>query len=236
MIMQYEPANAAAFRQRLLTHPGERQDVDYKASMAFGNDDSFSLKLIRHIQGMANAGGGWLIIGFVQADNQNWLPDPSHTNQVCSSYDPTPLSQMVDSSLARGQRVKVTVYFEVHPSNGLQYPVIQVGGFERLPCICRSDRTASDTNERILHQGMVYLRRPNAETAPVSTPQDWEDLISRCVRLRRDEFLAEFRELFERMISTPQPSRSATEELSTFMDEMRRRAFERTREGEGQRT
>ncbi len=57
-VITYERANAAAFRQRLLTHPGERQDVDYKSSVTFGTDDSFSLKLIRHIQGMANAGGG----------------------------------------------------------------------------------------------------------------------------------------------------------------------------------
>ncbi|MBA7646623.1 hypothetical protein ES703_54388 [subsurface metagenome] len=234
--MVYEPANAVAFRQRLLTHPGERQDVDYKSSMAFATDDSFSLNLIRHIQGMANAGGGWLVIGFIQTGDQNWVPDPTHTNGICSSYDPTRLTQQVDSSLMRGQRVRLTVYFEVHPSSGLQHPMIQVNGFERLPCICRSDRIASDTHEQILRQGQVHLRRPGAETAPVSTPQDWEDLINLCIRLRRDEFLNEFRGLFERMISTSQPSSPATEELSTWMGQMRNRAFGNTGEGEGQVT
>ncbi|MFQ5860601.1 MAG: hypothetical protein ACE5IG_03515, partial [Dehalococcoidia bacterium] len=133
---------------------------------------------------------------------------------------------------ARGQRVRVTVYFEVHPDTGLRYPIIQVEGFERLPCISRSDRAASDTREQILRQGAVYIRRPGAETAPVSTPQDWEDLINRCVRLRRDEFLTEFRELFERMTSPAQPSSSAAEELSGWMEEMRDRAFKGTGEGE----
>ena len=234
--MTYEPAKAAAFRQRLLIHPGERQDVDYKSSVAFSIDDSFSLKLIRHIQGMANAGGGWLVIGFVETDDQGWVLDPSHTNEVCSSYDPTRLSQCVGSSLARGQRVRVTVHPEVHPSSGLRHPIIQVEGFERLPCICRSNRKASDTGEQILRQGTAYLRRPGAETAPVSTPQDWEDLINRCIRLRRDEFLTEFRGLFERMTSPPQPSRSASEELSTWIDQMRNRAFESIEEGKGRRT
>jgi len=223
--MTYEPTFAAAFRQRLLTNPGERQDVDYKSSNAFGTDDSFSLKLIRHIQGMANAGGGWLIIGLTQSDDQGLVPDPTHTNDFCSYYDPTPLCQRIDSSLSRGQRIRITVFSEIHPITGLQYPVIQVQGFERIPYICRSDISASDTGERILRQGMVYLRRPGTETAPVSTPQDWEDLINRCVRLRRDEFLYEFRELFERMISTSQPSPPATEELSTWMRQMRTRAF-----------
>ena len=130
MDMTYEPANASAFRQRLLTNPGERQDVDYKSSMAFGADDSFSLNLIKHIQGMANAGGGWLVIGFVQTTDQSWLPDPAHTNNICASYDPTPLSQRVDSSLMRGQRVRFAIYLELHPSTGLQYPIIEVFGFE----------------------------------------------------------------------------------------------------------
>lgn len=229
--MIYEPADAAAFRQRLLMHPGERQEVDYKSSLPFGTDDSFSLNLIRHIQGMTNAGGGWLVIGYIQTEDQSWLPDPVHTDNICLSYDPTPLSQRVDSSLARGQRVMVTVHLEEHPSSGLHHPMIQVLGFERLPCICRSDRIASDTGEQILRQGTVYLRRPGAETAPVSTQQDWEDLINRCIRLRRDEFLNEFRELFERMISTSQPSPPATEELSTWISQMRNRGLGSTEEG-----
>lgn len=221
--MTYEAANLDTFRQRLLTHPGERQDVDYKASVAFGTNDSYSLNLIKHIQGMTNASGGWLVIGFVQTADEGWIPDPSHTNNICTSYDPTPLTQRVNSSVMRGQRTRVTVHFEVHPSTGLQYPVIEVFGFERLPCICRSERTADDTGECILRQNTIYLRRPGAETAPISTAQDWEDLINQCIRLRRNEFLNEFRELFERMISTPQPSPIATEELSTWIEQMRNR-------------
>ena len=193
--MVYEPANAVAFRQRLLTNPGERQDVDYKSSMAFTTNDSFSLNLIRHIQGMANADGGWLVIGF------NGTPptrDSNHTESVCSSYDPTEVSTRVNSSVTRGQRIRLTVYFEAHPETGARHPLIRVEGFVRLPYVCRSDREATDTGERILRQGAVYLRRPSAETSEVSTPKDWEDLINHCVRLRRDEFLTEFRELFER--------------------------------------
>ena len=48
--MTCEPAGQAAFRQRLLSPPGERQHVEHKASLPLQSDDSFSLKLIRHIQ------------------------------------------------------------------------------------------------------------------------------------------------------------------------------------------
>lgn len=216
--MTYEPSEAVAFRQRLLTSPGERGEVDYKSSVRFNGDDSHTLNLIRHIQGMANRDGGWLVIGFNSTPPK---PDPRHTDDVCSSYDPTTISKRVDSSIARGQRIRVSVYFEPHPETGARYPLIRVEGFERLPYICRSEQKATDTGKCILRQGAVYMRRPGAETSEVSTPEDWEDLINRCVRLRRDEFISEFRELFDRMTRPPPPSPSTIEELPKWMELMR---------------
>jgi hypothetical protein len=215
----------SGFRQSLLLSPGERQDVDYKSSLPFTGDDSFSLKLIRHIQGMANSGGGWLVIGYAEDSDQGWVPDPSHQSSVCSYYDPTSLSQRVDSSVVRGQRLRLTVDFEEHRGLGLRFPIIQVEGFERNPYISRGSREASDTGERILRQGTVYIRRPGAETSEVSTMNDWEDLISRCMRVRRDEFLVEFRDLFERMISPGTAEPSALQQLNEWETSMRNRAF-----------
>ena len=226
--MTYEPSEAVAFRQRLLISPGERAEVDYKSSAPFDGDDKYTLKLIRHIQGMANADGGWLVIGFNGTPPK---PDTSHSDAVCSSYDPTEVSKRVNSFVARGQRIRLTVYFETHPETGARHPLIRVEGFDRLPYICRSNREATDTGERILRQGAIYLRRPGAETSEVSTPEDWEDLINRCVRLHRDEFLTEFRELFERMTKPTPPSPSTMEELSGWMEQMREKSLEKSEEG-----
>jgi hypothetical protein len=229
--MAYEPSEAVAFRQRLLTSPGERAEADYKSSGVFNGDDQYTLKLIRHIQGMANADGGWLVIGF---NGTPPGPDPNHTDGVCSSYDPTGVSKRVNSYVARGQRIRLTVYFEVHPQTGVKYPLIWIDGFDRLPYICRSDKKATDTGDKVLRQGVVYLRRPGAETSEVSAPEDWDDLINRCVRLRRDEFLAEFRELFERMMTPKPPSPSTAEELLRWMEQMREKPLEES-EGGGSR-
>jgi hypothetical protein len=216
----YEPAEEAAFRLRLLTHPGERQDIDYKASKPFAKDDDFSLKLIRHIQGMANVGGGWLVIGFEDANPPT--PDPGHSELTRQSYDPTPVNKVANSYVEKGQQLSIDVYFETHPNTGLGYPVIRVRGFERLPYVCRSTKNASDTGKEILRQGSVYVRRPGAETVAISRPEDWDAMISRCVRLRRDEFLNEFRELLERMGSPPPtPPPAVAAELRKFMEEMR---------------
>lgn len=228
--MTYEPSEAVAFRQRLLTSPGERAEVDYKSSAPFDGDDNYTLKLIRHIQGMANADGGWLVIGFNGTPPK---PDLKHTDGVCSSYDPTKVSKRVNSHVARGQRIRLTIYFEAHPETGTKYPQIHVEGFDRIPYICRSGQKATDTGDMILRQGAIYLRRSGAETSEVSTPEDWEDLINRCVRLRRDEFLTEFRELFERMISPTSPSPSTLEKLSGWMDQVREKLLKESEESSG---
>jgi hypothetical protein len=226
--MAYEPSEAVAFRRRLLTSPGERAEADYKSFAPFDGDDQYTLKLIRHIQGMANANGGWLVIGFKGTPPK---PDASQIDGVCSSYDPTAVSKRVNSYLARGQRIQLTVYFEVHPETGAEHPIIRVEGFNALPYVCRSDQKATDTGKSILRQGAVYLRRPSAETSEVSTPEDWEDLISRCVRLRRDEFLHEFRELLERLTGSRPPSMSATGELSQWMERVRERQLKESEGG-----
>jgi hypothetical protein len=226
--MNYEPSEAAAYRQHLLTSPGERTEVDYKSSAPFNGDDNYTLKLIRHIQGMANRDGGWLLIGFNGTPPK---PDPNHTDDICSSYDPTKVSKHVNSFVARGQRIRLTVYFEPHPETGVIYPEIQIEGFDRFPYICRSSREATDTGKEILKQGAVYLRRPGAETSEVSTPEDWNELINRCVRLRRDEFITEFRELFERMTKPILSSKSTTEELLSWMEQMREKSLEESKEG-----
>lgn len=231
--MTYEPMEAVAFRQRLLTSPGERGEVDYKASARFDGDDNYTLKLIRHIQGMANSNGGWLVIGYSETSGPPPELDSNHSEDVCASYDPTQVAKRVNSFIERRQRIKLTIYFEIHPDTGIRHPIIQVKGFDRLPYVCRSDRDATDTGDRILRQGAVYLRRPTAETSEVSTPEDWEDLVNRCVRLRRDEFLSEFRELFERMTAPKSPSPSTKEELSAWMDQMQKRSLDEPEKGDG---
>jgi hypothetical protein len=56
-------------------------------------------KLIRHILGMANAGGGYLIIGFPEGANGVPQPDPNIAGDVIASYDPTSFSQIVSKKI-----------------------------------------------------------------------------------------------------------------------------------------
>lgn len=210
--MVREANEATEFRQRLLATPSERRDVEYKRSVPFEDGTEFSLKRVRPLQGMGNAGGGWIVIGYREQES-GWAPDPGHRNEICGSYDPTQLCRTLDSYVGAGQRMKVEVHLERHPHLDLAYPIISVQSFSRTPFVCRSTKYATDTGKRILDSGVVYLRRPAAETTKVSTAEDWEDLIEGAIRGRRDEFLHEFRDLFERMTSPAAPQGEPLEAL-----------------------
>lgn len=207
----------AFFRQSLLASPGERQDVEYKASIRFAADSEFGLKLVKHILGMANIGGGWIVIGH---EDDTLQPDPNHSNEVTATYDTTPLSAAVNKVVAHGQTVRLVVHKELNPRTRLVYPVIRVEGFERTPFICRS--TKPDNKKPVLQEGKVYIRRPGAETTEIQTPEDWDELLKRCVSQRRGEFLAEFADMARRMLAgdaTPSPDAKAA--LENWMEECR---------------
>ena len=201
--MTTDPSGMADFRKSLLTSPGERQHVEYKSAMPFDDDTAFGLRLIKHILGMANVGGGWLVIGYEDATLQS---DPNHSQEIAATYDTTRLSAAIDKLVQGDQRIQLSVFMEIHPKTQLPHPIIQVQGFVRTPFICRSTKSASDTSQQILQTGKVYIRRPGAATSEIQTPSEWEELLRRCVSQRRDEFLSEFVDLFRRMnvgASTP---------------------------------
>lgn len=198
-----EPSGASEFRLSLLTSPGERRDVEYKASVPFIRGEEFSLKLLKQIEGMANGGGGTIVIGFTTDATGLLFPDSSHTDQIAASYEPTELSKQANSVVAKGQQVSVTIYQVRHPRTDKCHPLISVGPFDRTPYVNRSQVSATDTGKLVLEEGAVYLRRAGAETSKVVTPGDWEELITRAVANRRTEFLTEFRALVDTMLPLP---------------------------------
>ena len=224
--MTTDQSGMADFRKSLLTSPGERQDVEYKSAMPFGDDMAFDLRLVKHILGMANVGGGWIVIGY---GDDTLQVDLNHSQEIAATYDTTRLSAAVDKHIHGDQPIRLIVFMEIHPRTQLPHPIIQVQGFERTPFICRSTKGVSDANQPILQEGKVYIRRPGAATSEIQTPSEWEDLLRRCVSQRRDEFLPEFVDLFRRMnAGAATRAEDRKEELNVWM--VKRRADLTTKE------
>ena len=213
-----EPATLEmALREAL--HPPKYRERRHQPTA----DPFFRTLLVRHVIGFANSGGGWLVIGFKEIKEAGLLPDLEHSAAIAATYDPTTVNNVVNSYVERGQHLSLTIFQERHPATGFTYPLLKVDGFARLPFVCRSTKLASN-GDQILRQGAVYIRRPGAETSVLSTSADWEDMIDRCVRLRRNEFLEEFRVLFERMTGVNHPAAAQQVTNGDWLGEMRKRA------------
>lgn len=53
-----------AYFKDKLDYPVEAKDTDYKSAVKFDEQTDFAAKLVKHILGFANSGGGYIIIGF----------------------------------------------------------------------------------------------------------------------------------------------------------------------------
>lgn len=237
-MLEYDPTQSDAYYRSLLTHPGERGEVDYKASLPLEKGSRFSLRLIKHILGMANTGGGWIVIGYVE--NPTLAPDPGHTDEICASYDSTLLADLVNSVVRESnESVIVSVNQAPHPDSGLPYPIITVQGFTRGPFFCKSTLAAGGTHETILNANSLYVRKSSASTVALTDPTDWEALINRCVQMRRDEFLQQFQDLASHMgFSTFSRSEFSAPRLSDdpvidWVSEIRDIAISRTLRSDG---
>jgi len=122
------------FVSSLLEYPEETAVTEYKSAIAFDSKAEFGAKLVKHILGQANTGGGYIVIGFQEDRNGKLLADPALTEDVSRSYETTRLSQSVDSFLSPGQRIELQVHKV--PFDGRIYPVISVQAFNESPYFC----------------------------------------------------------------------------------------------------
>lgn len=200
--------------QGYLKYPGESPNVDYKSSVLFQEGDDFSLKLVKHILAMCNAGGGVLVIGYNESGEKKPEPDGFLTQEVVASYETTKLSQFVDKHLFHGTPARLIVHKV--PYEGKDYPLVEVFPFGKKPLFCNSSKN-SVSGKPILKAGALYFRANATKTVEIASPNEWEALIEQVVRSRQDEFLVRFQALLndmgvtisseEKMTSTSDPIR-----------------------------
>lgn len=203
----------ASIRQTFLLHPGEEAAVDYKDGQKFVSGEEFSLKLIKQILGMANAGGGFLVIGYPENPTTKH-PEPGVVSaEVLASYDLSSLASSVESCKAGTEKMDIRVHKDEHPKSGQVYPIIEVRGFKSRPFFC-SKSAGQKKNPKgtpILEAGALYIRIPSARTVKVASPDEWEQIMEQCIAQRQDEVVRRVGDLIKHAIQstvapTPAPS------------------------------
>jgi len=176
----------------ILKYPGESSIVDYKAAIPFKEGDEFSHKLVKHILGMANAGGGYIVIGFKEDVSRIPRPDPSLSTEIVRSYEITRISQFVNKFTKGDEKVKLHIH--KIPYQGKTYPIIEIEGFKEYPLFC-----GRSTNDGILKEGALYFRDSSARTVKVAGSSELKQLIDVCIRRRQSDLINQLRALFEKL-------------------------------------
>ena len=174
--------------QILLEVATESKDVDYKAAVKFDEGTDFAAKLVKHILGFANSGGGHLIIGYKEQTDKSLAPDPDLTEKIVASYDTTRLCQYINTYLSGQDRIKIKIYKEEFA--GIRYPIIRIYRFQDCPFVCTKGCDSSESGGgAILKKNKVYIRTDEAKTCVAATIEElpeWKQLIREMAIPRRE--------------------------------------------------
>ncbi len=191
--LEYENKKLEGF----LKYPNESKEVDYKNSEQLSKDNVFSYKLIKHIIGFANSGGGYIVIGYKENNKKIPEPDLEISDNIVNSYDVSTLAEMVESFIGAHNKIDLNIYKIENPENKKIYPIIKIRGFNKNPFFCVKDYIDKTTNHFILKKNSLYIRIASARTIELATPDEWEKLIDQAVIKKQDELLFRFKILLK---------------------------------------
>ncbi len=158
----------------------ETLEIECKRSIPWEGPARF--KLMKIIAGLANAGGGYLVVGFdekQQGDARFVGVDGEHL----STWDVTNVARDVNNHVEPDMDVEVAR--PQSRDSKLVFVVIRVPQHGDMPHICVKDR--GDHNDTILRKGALYYRNRNKETTEIGRLDDWRDLIHRLTLARKAE-------------------------------------------------
>lgn len=164
----------------IVFHGTETRRIEYKRSVPWEKPERY--KLIREIAGLANVGGGYLVLGFdeeKQGDDRFVGMDDDHL----ANWDVTIVARDVNNYMQPDIDVEVILpYAEDRKST---FVVVRVPPHGSLPHVCVRD--AGDDRNTILRRGALYCRNRNKEVTEIGRLDDWRELVQRLTMSRKSE-------------------------------------------------
>lgn len=179
----------------LVDYPTENLSIELKEWVDM-NDKVARAKLARHIAALANYGGGYIVLGFCDDGTVagNRPPD-------LDAYNRDTIAAIVKKYLLPVLHCDVTT---VEASSGAVYPVIRVPPHRSAPvCAKASGPHDQSGSPQGIVQGNYYLRLPGPESAPITTPDQWQSVIRRCVLAERDFIIDALSDLASPVVRNP---------------------------------
>lgn len=200
------PSDILRRLEALVTHPREELGIEIKGWLDLDNKVE-QADMAKALLALANSGGGFVLCGFTEVDNE-YVPTTPRPSDL-SKYSQDAINGIVQSYAHPPFHCQV--YHVRHPDTGLTYPVVRVPGGHRTPI--RSQRDGPE--QKHVRMNTYYIRRPGPKSEAPQTAQEWDDLIARCIRAAREELLDSIRHILtgyggQEPSGTPSPANPET--------------------------
>lgn len=171
----------------------ETLEVEFKSWMDL-SDNLARAKIAKHIAALSNHGGGYLVFG---------VDDETRQPQGAGPYSLDTFSQDAIASIVQrylDPPMQITVDTAEH--EGIDYPVVGVEAHGRRPVVAKANGPVPPEDPKKGPQGItkgrIYIRSPKPESVEISSPDEWDGLLDRCLRKRADLLGSIFRQSLER--------------------------------------
>jgi hypothetical protein len=187
-----------------LKSPTEGLDVEFKRSLPL-RENVGKAKLAKEICALANHGGGWIVLG--RED------DGSYPNVAAAEIVDVDQDQVNQIAAAYLQPAPHCTVSKQQPE-GIDYevPVIWVPPCGTAP-VCAKKNGPDDGRGRTqgIIKGTHYIRKAGPVSEAIASPDEWQDVIRRCVLSDKASLLGALTTMVEQPRPVPE-----TEEQSVF--------------------
>ena len=186
----------------LLVSPREDLDCEVKNWFDLQGSSDDKATFAKAVLAIANHGGGFIILGLVEADAG--VLEAEGRPATFDAYSQDQVNGIVHNYC--DPPFHCAVHFVANPA-GAVFPIIVVPGGHRVPIRARR----AGPNGNTVQNNTIYIRRPGPRSEMPQSAQDWDDLLGRCLRNRRDEMFDQIRDLITGAVpqleQPPEPAR-----------------------------
>lgn len=181
----------------LLIDPRESLDFEVKNWLNIRDPGDDKATLAKAILALANHGGGFVVLGLSEAESS--LKEAEGRPATLDDYSQDLINGVVHSYCDPPFHCAVHI---VPNDTGALFPIIVVPGGHRVPVRARR----AGPNGNIVQNNAIYIRKPGPRSETPQSAQDWEELLARCLRNRRDEMFDQIRDLITGAVPQVEPS------------------------------
>lgn len=180
---------------KVLQSPAEDLDIEFKRSLPLSGNTG-KAKLAKEICALANHGGGWIVLG--REDDGSY---PDELPEEVANVDQDKVNQIAAAYLQPAPHCTVSA----QNPEGIAFtvPVIWVPPCGTSP-VCAKKNGPNDEHGRTqgVAKGTHYIRKAGPVSAPIESPDEWQDVIRRCVLNDKASLLG----ALTTMIEQPRPA------------------------------